>query len=101
MKIKKLKKKIEEKLDSPENFLRLILTKSHHFLYELYYKSKKIAVFRISHGSREPGKRLIGMMAGELGLSSTQLEGIANCTFWARDFVLNSRYIEQEERGSH
>lgn len=94
MKTSKLRRKIEEKLNDPKHGLRLELTKTHHFMYRLFYKSKYISVFKLSHGSAEPGKRLIGMIARELGINSRQVEGLVSCTFWGKDFVEESLLIK-------
>lgn len=98
MKTKTIKKKIEKKLNSPKDNLVLEKTVGHrdHFTYNIYYKEKiVVAPFQISRTSKEYGKRLMGLMARQLGISSGQLKGIEKCTFWAKDFIENSRFADK------
>lgn len=95
MKSNSIKPKVEKKLNSPDYSLSFLLAKSprDHYMYDLFYKNKKIGIFQISYTSREFGKELIGKMARQLGISSQQLIGIEKCTFWAKDFVENSKLL--------
>lgn len=95
MKGNKLKSKIEKKFNSTEYKISLVPTKSprDHYMYDLFLKGKKISIFQISFGSKEFGKELIARMARQLGISSNQLIGIEKCTFWAKDFVINSKLV--------
>jgi len=93
MKTRTLKPKVEKKLNSPKDNLTLKLSNRDHFMYDLFYQNKKIAIFQLSHTSHEFGKKLIGRMARQLGISSNQLKGIEKCTFWGKDFVVNSRLL--------
>ena len=96
MKLKSLKKKFEKKLKSPNDSLDIISKSSarDHFMYSILFKKKIIGIFQISMGTREPGKTLIGLMARQLGISSEEVKGIENCTFWGADFVKKSSLIE-------
>jgi len=93
VKRKKIKSKIEKKFNSLSDELKMLPTKSprDHDMYNLYYKGKMICTFQISRSSREFGKKLVSLMARQLGISSRQLVGIEKCTFWAKDFVRESR----------
>lgn len=95
MKTSSFKPKVEQKLNSPEYSLRLesAKTKRDHFTYNLYYKNVYLGILQISFGSREFGKKLIGLMSRQLGISSQDLRGIEDCTFWAKDFIRKSRKI--------
>ena len=93
MKSKSIKTKVEKKLNSQENKLSLQPLKRNHYMYNLFFNNIKIGIFQISYTSKEFGKRLIGIMARQLGISSKHLIGIEKCTFWSKDFVKNSRLI--------
>ena len=94
MKSNSIKTKVERKLNSPENNLRLQLrSKRDHYMYNLFFKGVSIGIFQISYTSKEFGKGLIGTMARQLGISSQQLIGIEKCTFWSKDFIENSRLV--------
>lgn len=97
MKGKDIKKKFEQKIKTPDKILTYnILLKRDHYMYELFYKNKYIGLFKISMGSKEFGKALIGIMSRQLGISSNQLRGIVNCTFWAKDFISYSRLLQKD-----
>ncbi|MFH1610559.1 MAG: hypothetical protein ABIA91_01590 [Patescibacteria group bacterium] len=93
MKTRTIKPKIEKKLNSSKDGLSLKLSNRDHFMYDVFYNKQKICVFKISHTSKEYGKRLIGMMARGLGITSSQLKGIEKCIFWGKDFVKKSRLL--------
>ncbi|MBU4016470.1 hypothetical protein KJ980_03655 [Patescibacteria group bacterium] len=95
MKSKQIKKTAEKKLNSSENSLELIPLDSSrdNFIYKLYYKKVYLTIFQISHGSKEFGQGLISLMARQLGIKSSELKGIANCTFWGKDFIKSSTLI--------
>ncbi len=96
MNVRTLKPKIEKKLNSPSDLLRLEATRAprDHFMYSLYFKEKKIGIFQISMGSHEFRNHLIGMMSRQLGISSQNLKDLERCVFWGKDFVENSRLIQ-------
>lgn len=94
MKAKQIKKTAEKKLNSEQDNLTLIpLDSRDHFMYKLYYKKKYLSIFQISRGSHEFGPRLIALMAKQLGIKSSELKGIVNCTFWGKDLIENSSLI--------
>lgn len=96
MKTSSFKPKVEKKLNSTEYSLCLesAKTKRDHFTYNLYHKNVYLGIFQISFGSKEFGKKLIGLMSRQLGISSQDLRGIEDCTFWAKDFIQRSRKIK-------
>ena len=85
----------EQKLNDPKQNLKLTAAVGHrdHYMYDLFYNGKKITVFQISRSPQEFGKPLIGKMARQLGISSHQLQEIEKCTFFAQDFIRESRLI--------
>ena len=96
MNLKKLRNKIELKLNSPKDSLELLSKSSRrdHFMYQVLFKKKVVGIFQVSMGSKEPGKRLTGLMARQLGISSQDLQGIESCSFWGTDFVRSSRLLK-------
>ena len=96
MKTKTIKRKLEKKLNSPSDNLQLIPTISprDHYMYNLFYKGKKIATPQITRSSKEFGKKLISLMARQLGISSEQLREVERCSFWAKDFIKHSRKLQ-------
>lgn len=93
MKGKIIKRKAENKLNSDENHLKLVPKGGDHYEYDLFYKGVQVGFFQISRGSKEFGKKLVGRMARQIGVSSIQLQGIEKCTFWASDFIKHSKLI--------
>lgn len=93
MKGKVIKRKVENKLNSRENHLKLVPIGGDHYEYDLIYNGEQIGFFQISRGSKEFGKKLVGIMARQIGISSAQLQGIEKRTFWASDFIKHSKLI--------
>lgn len=94
MKNKEFKRKFEKKFHSvKDSLIYNILEKRDHYMYELFYKKRYIGILQISRGSEEPGKRLMGLMSRQLGISINELTGINSCTFWPKDFISKSRLL--------
>ena len=87
MKARSFRPKFEQKFSSPRDSLKVEqLSDRDHFMYKIYY-------LQISFGSKEFDKKLRGLMARQLGISSEELIGIEKCTFYAKDFVRKSSKI--------
>ena len=94
MKARSFRPKFEQKFSSPRDSLKVEqLSDRDHFMYKIYYKNEYISILQISFGSKEFDKKLRGLMARQLGISSEELIGIEKCTFYAKDFVRKSSKI--------
>ena len=95
MKSKEMKRITEKKLNSPNEKLSLILLpKRDHWMYKIYHMGTVIGIFQISLGSKEFGDPLIGKMSRQLGITTKQFKDLISCKFWAKDFIINSRLVD-------
>lgn len=97
MKGSSFKPKLEYKLDRNEKGLKLVPSniRSDHDYYDLYFYEKFITKIKISRGSKEWGVPLLGLVAKNLGISKTQLEGIVSCSFGTDDFLESSKILKR------
>ncbi len=87
--------KLKQKLDMPDRQLRLdpVVGKRDHDYYKLYYKGKFVVLVKVSRGSKEWGNGLLKLVAHNLGISISQLDGIVSCSFGTEDFISKSRLL--------
>jgi len=58
-----------------------IENKSHHCLFALYINGKKHNVYtRFSHGAKECGEELLGLMAQQLHLKRRDFDNLIDCS---------------------
>jgi hypothetical protein len=65
-----------------------VLEEGDHHYFQLYVNGKKEPIYtKISHGEREIGDKLIGMMARQVGLNKRDFLDLVDCPLTLEDYL--------------